>query len=222
MEETNCIVRKLKTNLKSIEEEICEKRKRIEEFTKTCNCLNDTNRLLEVDLKCTKAKLDDAKTSVKCVEEKCKLNMGTLADQLNMKCKQLDDLEIRYNEATSKLDMNNSKMNTLMMTLSALKTASLKKYNKMVNVIQNQKEDNSAKEAELCRLKNNNKLLRRDNEFIVMEKKQEKENQLKKYASISKEIEQIKLKLSCCQASEKPQTDICVSKTSINKRSPCV
>lgn len=205
------MVQKLRANLKSIEEEICDKRKKFEELTKTSNCLNEVNKSLEADLRCTKEKLHDVQLNVKCTKEKWRLDRDTLCDQLKIKCKQIDNLEIRNNEINCKIEKSTNTNKTLVKTLTELKEASLRKYNEIKKVVQKLKEENCTKEAELSRLKHNSQQLKRDNEFIVMEMKAQ-QKYLKKCALLSNEIDNIKQKVECSYDSEKPSINMCDTK----------
>lgn len=204
MKETNCLVRKLKSKLKFNEEEICDKRQKVEECTKTCSLLNDANRSVAMDLKCTQGKLDNLKLSVTRTEEKFKLERDRMSNDFMMKCKTLNDLEVRYNEANSNIDNYKCKINTLMTTLMALKDASLTKYNDIRNVVKKLIEENNKRETKLSLLKNKINQLQWENESIIMtmdtqkKKLQEQECRLKKFAILSKKMDQMKLKWKNC------------------------
>lgn len=200
----------MKANQKSIEEEICGKRKKFEELVKTNNCLNDANKSLEADLRCIKEKLLDVQSSTKCAKEKWSLDRDTLSDQIKIKCKQIDNLEILYNEANCKIEKYKYINKTLVKKLTELKEASLRKHNEIKKVVHKLKEENCTKETELYRLNHNSQQLKRDNEFIVMEMKAQ-QKYLKKCALLSNEIDNIKLKVECSYDSEKSPDNMCAS-----------
>ncbi|VVC25672.1 Hypothetical protein CINCED_3A004195 [Cinara cedri] len=232
LEETNCLIRKLKAKLKIKEEEICDKRQKVEECTKTCSLLNDANRSVAMDLKCIQEKLDNLKLSVTRTEEKFKLERDRLSNDFMMKCKALNDLEVRYNEANSNIDSYKCKIKTLMTTLMALKDASLTKYNEIRNVVKKLIEENNKKETKLSVLKNKNNQLQWENESIVTtidtqkKKLQEQECRLKKYAILSKKMDQMKLKRKNssnvrCGDQINFKTDVCcVSSEKIKSMAP--
>lgn len=210
--------------MESNEEEICEKRRKIEECMKTCSILNDTIRSITLSLKCTTEKLDNLKLSATRAEEKSILERDRMSNEIKMKCKKLNHLEIRYNEANSQINNYKCKFKTLMTTLVALKEASLKKYGEIRYVVHKLEEDNTKLETELCQLKNKGKQSQREYESIVTVVNNQKkiihvqECRLKKFVILSKKMEQMKLKYSrisekCCSntpySQVNPTTDEC-------------
>ncbi|VVC34786.1 Hypothetical protein CINCED_3A005404 [Cinara cedri] len=155
LEDKKCIIEKLKANLKSNEEELCKKCKQNDDCIKECNQLKEANEMLELSLKCTKSKLDDAKLNATCAEEKWKLEREALSCELNMKCKELDEL-------VTKVHDDEIKINKLMTTLIELKKASSKKFNELNNQAKKLQEEMYTKENYSNSLKkNDNKQLKR-------------------------------------------------------------
>lgn len=214
MEQTNCLVRKLKGNLESNEEDICVKQQEIDECMKTCSTLNDTIRSITLSLKCTTEKLENLKLSATRAEEKFMLERDGMSKDIKLKCQRLNQLELRNNEAYIQINNYKSKFNTLMTTLVALKEASLKKYGEIRCVVHKLEEDNTKLEKELCQLKNKGKQSQRDYESMVtVVNKQKKiihvqECRLKKFEVLSKKMEQMKLKWKCSQIPEKCNENI--------------
>ncbi|VVC38809.1 Hypothetical protein CINCED_3A015246 [Cinara cedri] len=87
---TNCMVEKLKTNLKSNEEELCKKCRQLSECINKCNELNKTNTMLEENIKCTNLKL-----------EKWKCDVELLSNTLKLKCFEL--ISLRYENQSVKV-----------------------------------------------------------------------------------------------------------------------
>lgn len=211
--------------MKSNEEELCKKRRQLDECTKECNSINETNKILEKDIKCTKLKLDDLRSSATLAEEKWKFEIESLSYELNMKSNKLKDLELQYNEVNCKINDEKCKVKTLVITLKELKEASLQKYNEMKNQVQKFKQENSSKDTELCCLKNNVKQLQRENEFINMEiktlknKLHKKNCQLKEFKFLSQKI--LKLEASSCLEQPKITNPICTTTPTNSSTNVC-
>lgn len=201
MDETVCLVGKLRANLISYEEECCEKRKKLDDCAQGHNKLKKANCTFEMELNCVKENLHNSKLCASRAEEKWNLERETLSNELNTKCKKLHDLEMQYNEANTTINENACKIKTLETTLKDVKEVSLKKHDELKYLVQKLKEF-STKETNLCKLKNDNNQLKQENELIVMEinslknKLKEKECQLNELQLLLKKTEQIKQK-SC-------------------------
>lgn len=165
MEEKNCEIQNLEINLKCKETELYEMHIEFDECTKKCSQLNEMNEKLKSELECTNEKLVDEKTCARNTEEK--LNM--LSDELTIKCKQLSEFEVRYEDANCKIYENKCKIDNLKIYLNKLKEASEKSYNEMKNHIQKLKIENYKKDDELFCLKTQIKELSQENEFNLRE-----------------------------------------------------
>lgn len=148
MEENKNIIKQLKASLKTKEEDICKKCREINDCTRECNRLKEKNEVLELNLKSTKLKFDDAKLNATFSEDKWKLEREALSDELNMKCKLLKKLENRVNDDEYKINM-------LVTTLFELKEASSKKFNELTNQVKKLQEEICSKENNSCSFKKN-------------------------------------------------------------------
>lgn len=133
----------MKGNLKSNEEELNQKVKQIDDCTKECNQLKEMNELLELKLKCTKSKFDDTKLNKTCAEEKWKIERETLNSELGMKCKLLNEMEIKIYD-------DESKIKKLVEVLTILREQSSKNYNELNNRINKLKKEICAKKKDSC------------------------------------------------------------------------
>lgn len=215
MDETVCLVGKLRANLISYEEECCEKRRKLDDCAQGHNKLKKANCTFEMELNCLKEDLHNSKLCASRAEEKWNLERETLSYELKTKCEKLHDLEILYNEANTTINENACKIKTLETTLKDVKEAGLKKYDELKCLVQKLKEF-STKETNLCKLKNVNNQLKQENELIVMEinslknKLNEKECQLNELQILSKKTEQMKQKSCNTSCSlKKPLTNTC-------------
>lgn len=190
----------MKTNLNYFEKECCEKRKKLDDLAQDYIQLKEANGALEMDLKYTKEKLQNAKLCASRTEEKWNLERDTLSNELKTKCKNFHDLEIQYNEAYNTINENKCKIKTLATTIKDIKEASLKKYEEMKYLIQKLQEEYSTKEMNLCNLRNINNQLKQENKLNIKvinsqkNKLNEQECQLNKFKLLSKTIEQMKQK----------------------------
>lgn len=163
MEEKNCENQNLEKNLKCKETELCKIHMELDESTNKFSQLNEMNEKMKSELECTNKKLVDEKSCACILEEK--VNM--LSDELTIKCKQLSDFEMRYEDANCKIYENKCKIDNLKIYFNKLKEASEKSYNEMKNHIQKLKIENYKKDDELCCLKNKIKQLSQENEFSL-------------------------------------------------------
>jgi len=162
LEETHYEIKKLNVHLKFNEEEICKVRGQLDECAEECNRIKETNRTLEMDLKCTKSKLADEKLCTSRMEEKFKIEREILSNEVKIKCMKLSDAEAQNDEANCKIIDGKSKIKSLTTTLKQLKDASDKSCCELKKQIQTLNEENCSKDDEISRLKKQVKKLQSD------------------------------------------------------------
>ncbi|XP_026819169.1 tropomyosin-like [Rhopalosiphum maidis] len=219
LEEKNSTINKLKTNLKCDEQELCKVRRDFDECKNECNKLSETNGMLNVDLKYTKKSLCDTKLSSTRMEERFMQDREHLSNELKKSCKKINDLEIRYDEATCKLNDEKCKSKKFASKLIEVNKASAKNHLEMKNRIQKLQEEICAKNNDLCSTKKKVTDLQQENECkckAISELKNticERESQLKQMCSLSETIEQIKCNFEACCCPKKCETNPCCPKT---------
>lgn len=201
-------MKKLKSALKCNEEELCRVQKQLEECKYECSRLNEANATLVNELKCTKTKLCEAKLCASRAEDNFKLERESAANELKVKCKKINCLQVQVDEADCTIKEDKCKIKKLVSTLIELKEVSLKNHNEMKCQITKLKEEVCAKEEDICRWRNKVKQLQRENEFNCMEinvqknKLYEKECQLKQMKLLSEKICRLKQQLDNCCCSD--------------------
>lgn len=153
MEGKDSEIKKLNAHLRCNEEELSKVRRQFDECTKECNRISEKNRMLEMDLKCTKAKLADEKLCTQRMEENFKLEREMLSEELKIKCKKLSDMEAQYEEANRKVNEGKCKIKLLTNSLQELKDISERNQCELKRQVQKLKEENISKDDDICHLK---------------------------------------------------------------------
>ncbi|XP_026819239.1 keratin, type I cuticular Ha1-like [Rhopalosiphum maidis] len=227
LEEKNHMVNKLKTNLKCNEKELCKVRIELEECKNECNKLNETNKMLTIDLQCTKKCLYDTRLSATRIEERFRQEREHLSNELKISCKKFNDLEIQYDEAMCKLNEEKCKSKKFALKLIEVNKATVKNYLEMKNRIQKLQEEICAKNKDVCCLKEKIMQLQKENECKCLEisalknKLYERECQLKQMCLLSEKIEQIKCKVEACCCPKKCGTNPCCCPKKKCETDPC-
>jgi len=223
------MVNKLKTNLKSNEQELCKVHREFEDCKIECNKLNETNEVLNTELDCTKKSLCDTKLSAKRMEERYIQERDTLTNELKTSRKKINDLEMQFDDAMCKLNDERCKSKKFASKLIELNKVSAKNHLEMKNKIQKLQDEISAKNNELCSLKKKVVELQQENDNKCMEinglknKVNERESQLKQMCLLSEKIEHIKCFVeTCCCPKKKCEPSPCsCPKKKCEPASPC-
>lgn len=223
MEEKDRIVCKLKTNLKCNEQELCKVRKDLEECKTAYNKLNETNGILNMELKSTNKSLCDTKLCATRMEGMFTQEREHLSNEIKISCKKINDLEIRYDEAMCKLNDERCKSKKFASKLIEVNKVTAKNHLEMKNRVQKLQEEICAKNNDLCSLKKKVTELQQENECKCTEiselknKISERECQLKQMSLLTETIEQIKSTV-CCP--KKCETSPCCPKKKC-ETTPC-
>jgi len=189
MEEKNCSIKNLNTNLKSMEEENCNLRKQITDMNNQFR-MNSTYRTNEpVD-------------SMKQVETNSKFEQDKLSAKFNIVCQKLYEMKTAFSDVKNSINYDILHVEN---TVDAIKrqTEAEKCNQKLLKQIRHLKDKNNVVEDELNSKNNIIKELQRQNEYYVSkinkQKKQLQEwNFQKQNCSSSKKIcEQDKQKNNC-------------------------
>lgn len=198
-----CEVEELKTNLKCKGEKLCNVQVKLDNCNYECNRLNNANCALKEDLKCSNAKLCEA--NILCKNRATKIEQEKLANELRVKCRKINSLQTQYDEICRKSKEDDCKIKKLISTLMRLKEASLNNHNEQKCEITKLKKENCAYKDQLCRFKNENKQMYKENEILCMEINAqqnvmyEKEMQIKQVKLLSEKMCEIKqLKSDFC------------------------
>lgn len=180
VEEKNCIIEKLRTQLKRKEE-------------KHNNALNQLNNAccshLGADSTCMETELKSTNTLIpKQNEIKLKLDQELLSYKLMSVCEKLFDTKKAYDEI--KYVINNDILNIENSLKPMMKlTEDDKNQQKMITQLQTLKEENRTREEKLCRMNKKIKEFERENERNLLKINKQK-NQLKEWKL---KVESIKL-----------------------------
>lgn len=189
MKEKNDLIEKLKTNLKSMEEENCNLRLQI----------TDVNSQFGINPKYTTNEFLD---SMKQVETNSKLEQDKLSAKFNIVCEKLYEMKIAFSDVKNAINCDIFHIENTVDTIKRLSEKDKYKQ-KLLNQIYKLKDKICLVEGELSRKNRKIKELQRDNEFYVCkinkQKKQLQEWTLKKEnVSLSKKsCEQDKQKNDC-------------------------
>lgn len=190
MEEKNDLIKKLNTNLKSMEEENCNLRSQI----------TDVNSKFEMNSKNTINKLLD---SMKQVETNSKLEQDKLSAKFNIVCEKLYEMKIAFSDVKNTINCDLFHIENTVDAIKRLSEAEKSKQ-KLLSQIHKLKDKNCLADDELSRRNKKIKDLQRENEYYVCkinkQKKQLQECNLKKEnVSLSKKnCEQAKQKKKNC------------------------
>lgn len=190
--------------MKCAQDELFKVRTRLDKCTTELSQLNETRKKLELELESRKSNLTDEISKACGSVETVKLERDALSNELKTKCKQLSDIETKYEDAKCKINDDTRKINLLTTTLKELIEGSKKSHCEMKNQIEKLKENNRAKEDDLFHLKTKANELIRANEFYTtklnVQKNQlyDKECQLKQLKLLSERIHPENN--DCCQS----------------------
>lgn len=199
----------MKEKLKSKERELCEIRRKFCEYKKECNRLNETNHILETDLKILRTKLADAISCATHAGEESTFERESLCNELQKKCEELSDMQVRYDEEKCNSEDQKCKYDQLFKTLIEVNKLIGQSHYEMKNQVHKLRKEICTKDDNLCNLKNEVKELKQNNELNSMEMKEQKnklherECQLKQMALISGKIIEITQECGASYNSEK-------------------
>lgn len=201
MEQKKCEIQKLKSTLKCIEEELCKVRKQLEECIGECNRLKDIIKALEAEINCLKTKLAAEKSRSKCLEEKLKLERQTFTEELKMKCRKLNELDIKYHEVCRKLNDEKCLTKLLTSSLQELKEECERRNCEMKTQILRLKEENCALANELCFLRKKVDDWQRENDCGLMKINEQRFKLIQKECKLNE--------MNLCSEKCEPEANCC-------------
>lgn len=146
-------IEKCKQKLNCSKKELSKVCENLEEGTKNCFQLNETNRKMSLDLDKTKTELAEEKSWAHNMEERMFNEREIFSKELKLKSYDLKDMEIRYDDANSKLKEKICVINQLTRSVEELKKAH-GHHNGEKNKAQDLRGENIKNNNCLCRLKN--------------------------------------------------------------------
>jgi len=189
MEEKNSLVKKLSSNLKSMEEENCNLR----------NQITDANSQFGMGEYTTTELLD----SVKQFETNPKLKQDKLSAKFNIVCKKLHEMKIAFSDVRNTINCDIFNIENTVDTIKRLSEAEKCKQ-KLLIQIHKLKDKNCLVDDKLIRRNKKINELQRENEYYICkinkQKKQLQEWNIKKenVSSSKNNCEQAEQKNNCC------------------------